>query len=305
MCLILWRVGVFSSFWFWTWSYALEYGTATTRADMWIALRAFFPWVVRPYVLWQIVVLGLAAPLWSRYARVHGGFVTTFCLFSVLAVCPGFYFRPHYYILMLPAAALCVGVAVSAAREYLLTRRLSRPIVWLPVLYFGIAFVLSVRGEYRKFLRLDPVALVRKMQDREPFPEAIAVGTYIKTHSSEQDTVAIFGSEPEICFYSARRCASNYLYTYPLMEKQKFAQQMQVDMMQQVRNAQPRFLVYVDDVRSWGTKPVLAANREFLDTAWAYAHSNYELVDLVTVPDDPEHVWGNQAAFYILRRIGP
>jgi hypothetical protein len=304
-CLMLWRAGVFSSFWFWTWSYALEYGTATTRADVRIALRAFFPWVIRPHVIWEIVVLGLAAPLWSRASRAHGGFVATFCLFSVLAVCPGFYFRPHYYILMLPAAALCAGVAVSAAQEGLLAKRLSTPIVWLPVLYFAFAFVLSVTAEYRKSLHLDPVALVRKMQQGEAFPEAIAVGTYLKANSSEQDTVALFGSEPEICFYSARHCASNYLYTYPLMEKQKFAQQMQVDMMQQVRNAQPRFLVYVDDVHSWGAKSALDANRQFLDTVWQYGQSNYELVDQVPVPGDPEHMWGDHAALYIFRRIGP
>jgi hypothetical protein len=304
-CLILWRAGVFSSFWFWTWSYALEYGTITTWTDVRSALRGFFPWVIRPPVIWELVVLGVVAPLWSRYARVHGGFVTTFCLFSVLAVCPGFYFRPHYYILMLPAAALCVGVAVDAAREGLLRKRLSTPIVWLPVLYFAISFTLSVRAEYRKSLHLDPVSLVRKMQTLEPFPEAITVGSYIKANSSEQDTVALFGSEPEICFYSARHCASNYLYTYPLMEKQKFARQMQADMMQQVRNAQPRFLVYADDVHSWGTKPVRDANSQFLDTVWEFRQSNYELVDQVPVPGDPEQVWGDHATFYIFRRIDP
>ena len=48
-----------------------------------------------------------------------------------------------------------------------------------------------------------------------------AAGSYIKANSSEQDTIGLFGSEPEICFYSARHCASNYLYTYPLMERQK------------------------------------------------------------------------------------
>ena len=309
-CLLLWRAGVFSSFWFWTWSYALQYGTIATREDVRIELRAFFPWVIRPHVIWEMVVLGLAAPLWSRFARAHGGFLLGFSLFSALAVCPGFYFRPHYYILMLPAAALCVGVAVSAAREGLLKlkttkTRLNPAVAWLPVLYFALAFLASVRAENRKFLHLDPVSLVRKMQEREPFPEAVAVGAYIKANSSEQDTVAVFGSEPEICFYSERHCASTYLYTYPLMERQKFAPQMQADMMQQVRNAQPRFLIYADDVHSWGTANMVRWNRQFLDTVWAFDKSNYELVDEVPVPGDPEHVWGDHAAFYIFRRIGP
>ena len=40
-------------------------------------------------------------------------FLREFLLFSFLAVCPGFYFRRHYFILMLPAIALLAGVAVS------------------------------------------------------------------------------------------------------------------------------------------------------------------------------------------------
>jgi hypothetical protein len=304
-CLILFRAGVFPSFWFWTWSYAREYGSLTTLPEARSALRAFLPWVIRPFVIWEIVAIGLVAPLWSRYARAHSGFVTSFVLFSCLAVCPGFYFRPHYFILLLPAAALCAGIAVSAAQQNLLERRLSALIVCFPVLYFAVVFVISARAEYKKFFHLDPASLSRKIFKDDPFAEAVAAGGYIKAHSSEQDTIGLFGSEPEICFYSARHCASGYLYTYPLMERQKFAQQMQHDMMQQVQDARPRFLVYADVARSWGTKATLEGNRGFLETAWAYAHRDYELVDQVAAADDPEHLWGDHAYLYVFRRTVP
>ena len=304
-CLILFRAGVFPSFWFWTWSYAREYGVITTRLDVRNALRAFLPWVIRPFVIWEIVALGLVAPAWSRFARVHGGFVTSFCLFSCLAVCPGFYFRPHYYILVLPAAALCAGIAVSAAQEILLLKRLGRLLVWFPILYFAVAFVISARAEYRRYFRLDPVALQRRVQAKEPFPEAVAIGSYIKAHASALDTIGMLGSEPEICFYSARHCASSYLYVYPLMEKQKFAHQMQDEMMRQIRDARPRFLVYVNDIQSWGPKDQVDANRGFVEMAWAYAQGDYELVDEVLIADDPQHMWGDHASLYVFRRTGP
>ena len=38
---------------------------------------------------------------------------------SFLAMCPGFYFRQHYFILVLPAAALLCGVAVVSLRQAL------------------------------------------------------------------------------------------------------------------------------------------------------------------------------------------
>jgi len=301
-CLILLRAGVFSSFWFWTWSYAREYGSMTSLREAWPMLRASLPWAVRPFVIWEIAAVGLTASFWSRYARTHGGFVATFFLFSMLAVCPGLYFRPHYFILILPASALCTGIGVGAIREGLLQTRFGRLAGWLPVLYFAAAIGFSVRGQYKTYFHLDPVSLSRKIFDRDPFLEAVGVGSYIEAHSSKQDTIGLFGSEPEICFYSDRHCAGSYLYTFPLMERQKFAAQMQRDLMQQIQNARPRFLVYVDVARSWGTKATLEENRGFLETAWAYAHRNYELVDRAAVSGDPEHMWGDHAYLYIFQR---
>jgi hypothetical protein len=304
-CLILLRAGVFSNFWFWTWSYAREYGSITTLREAWPMLRASLPWVVRPLVIWEIVVLGLAAPLWSRDGRAHGGFVACFFLFSWLAVCPGLYFRPHYFVLVLPAAALCVGIGVSAVRQSLLERRFGGLVLWLPALCFAVVFLVSVRGQYKTYFRLDPVALNRKIFDRDPFLEAVAAGSYIKAHSAEQDTIGLFGSEPEICFYAGRHCASSYLYTYPLLEKQKYAEQMRSDMLQQVQDARPRFVVYADVARSWGTPATLEENRAFLETAWGYAHRDYELVEQVAVRGDAGHLWGDQPYLYVFRRIGP
>jgi len=86
------------------------------------------------------------------------------------------------------------------------------------------------------------------------------------------------------------------------MEKQKFAHQMQDEMMQQVRDARPRFLVYVDDIHSWGWKTQVEENRGFVDSTWAYAQRNYEVVDQVAVAGDPDHLWGDHACLYVFRR---
>jgi hypothetical protein len=301
-CLLLFRAGVFPSFWFWTWSYAREYGSLTTLPYAWVLLRAALPWAVRPFVLWEIAAVGLAATLWSSHARAHTGFVATFFLFSVLAVCPGLYFRSHYFILVLPAGALCTGIGVWALQQVLAERRFGKLTVWFPVLYFALAFGISVRTQYKTFFRFDPVTLSRKILPEDPVIEAAEAASYIKQHSLKQDTVGVIGSEPEICFYSARRCASSYLYTYPLLEKQKFARQMQNAMMQELHAAQPRFLVYVDVGRSWGTRTAMEENRGFFDQAWAFAHSNYEVVDQVAVAGDPDHLWGDHAYLYVFRR---
>ena len=309
-CLLLFRAGVFDPFYFWTWSYAREYASITTWAQGGHLLSIVLPWVVRPFAIWEIVLLGLTAPMWSSYARARAGFVTCFFFVSWLAVCPGLYFRQHYFILVLPAAALCTGIGVEAVRQFLSnqlhlqSQRFGLLTSSLPVLYFVVVFVVSVRSQYQEFFRLDPIALSRKMNIHQPYPEAVLVADYIKAHSSPEDQIGILGSEPEICFYAVRHCATSYIYMYPLLEHQKFAPQMRNDMMLQMESVRPRFLVYVDSELSWWPqKPDPQEDQAFFDSAWNYAHNGYELVDQVPIAGDGKHLRGSKATIYIFQRL--
>lgn len=306
-CVWLWHAGVFHDFWFWTWSYALQYGSIADWPQAQYLLGLILPWAVRPFAIWEIVVIGLTAPLWSDCARAHGGFMAGFFVFSCLAVCPGFYFRPHYFILILPAAALCTGIGVEAVRRWLQQKSSRSMLVWFPVLYFAVVFVICVQSQYRVYFRLDPIGLSRKMHYQQPYVEAVEVADYIKAHASAGDDIGIIGSEPQICFLTHLHCATSYLYMYSLVEKQKFAPQMRADMMQQLERARPRFLVYEDVDLAWTWNPTLAENRPFLDSAWQYAHNGYSLVyqvPVAAVDGYPEHLFGDRECLYVFEREG-
>ncbi len=304
-CLILLHAGVFASFWFWTWSYALEYGSEISFLQGWKFLGFTLPSAVSPFVIWAIVVLGLTAPLWSRWARTHRTFVAGFFLSSALAVCAGFYFRSHYFILILPAAALSTGLGVSAVWQEMSSRGFGTFLTWFPVACFAIVFAICVQTEYRTLLRLDPLALNQKVGGT-PFAEAVEAGEYIKLHSSTQDTIGIIGSEPEICFYAGLRCATGYLYFHPLLERQSFARKMQSDFMRQLRGSHPRFVVFVGVENSWLWQPALKPNMDFLEEAWDYCHSGYTLVKQLPIgADNQPQLRADQAAIYIFRSDEP
>src|SRR5207247_1775584 len=103
-CLVLRKAGVFEKFWFWTIRYAGQYGSQVSMADglrmftghFWGALGTAWP-------IWALAAIGLFVCLVNPRLRDRAGFLITFAFFSMLAVCPGFYFRPHYFILLLPA----------------------------------------------------------------------------------------------------------------------------------------------------------------------------------------------------------
>ncbi len=303
-CVWLLYVGVFHTFWFWTWTYARAYGELNSLATGWKFFGFSFPWAIRPFVLWEIVLLGLAAPLWSRSARAHGGFIASLFFFSAVAVFPGLYFRPHYYIVLLPAAALCAGVAIECARRELQSFRAGR-FALVPALYFAIVYMVSVHGQYHSFFRYGPIPLSRKIHYDQPYADAVSIADFIHAHAAPGDQIGIIGSEPEICFYTRLQCTSSYLYMYPLLEKHRFAPAMQEQVKQELTTTRPRWLVYVDDERSWGWKPNLIRNRGFFDWGWDFAHQGYSLVDQVNAPDIgpyPEHLFGTRAALYLFER---
>jgi hypothetical protein len=84
-----------------------------------------------------------------------------------------------------------------------------------------------------------------------PFPEAVRVAEYLQEHTNRTDTIAILGSEPEIYFYAHRHSATGYIYTYGLMEPQRYAVQMQLEMMREIEAGRPKYLVFVAVTTSW------------------------------------------------------
>jgi Dolichyl-phosphate-mannose-protein mannosyltransferase len=304
-CQILYRAGVFREFWFWTFSYARAYGSILNLRGGWRELRVVGPWAIRPFVIWEIAAVGLTAVIWSRKVRERSAFTVGFAIFSALAVFPGLYFRPHYFIMLLPAVALWTGIAVAAAQEEL---KSSPKLEWLPLAVFLIALAFSVHGHWKVYFRLDPGAVYQKEHDSQGpgcadgCAQDERVGDYIRDHSSETDQVAVLGSEPAIYFYARRHSATGYIYMFPVTEKQPFAPAMQRDMMDQLVRSQPKLLVYVDDGYSWQTDKGALREEGFIDRVQQFVRAGYTLEQSFPIASDSWHVFGDHSVLYIFRK---
>ena len=116
---------------------------------------------------------------------------------------------------------------------------------------------------------------------RNPFPESVRIADYVREHTGPDDTIAVLGSEPQIYFYSHRHSATGYIYTYGLMEPQKYARQMQEEMIREIELARPRYLVSVAIDVSWSRR----SESEQLIFTWAndYLSQNYNVVGFVNI----------------------
>ncbi len=265
LCLHLLQRGVFDTFWHWTVVYAREYVSAVSPGGAIYALwLSFGSIVLSSWPLWLAAVLGAWEVARREERRRSRAFLAAFGLFSALAVTPGFYFRPHYFVLLLPAASLFCGVGLLRAAE-LLAPRLRAPAA--AVLLAGLAAMLGA-GALRRAPELFSYTADQTshaVYQQEFFPEIREVGLFLRERADPEDAIAVIGSEPQIYFYARRRSASGYLYTYPLMEPQPFASEMQRRMAAEVERAEPRFAVFVNHGSSWSPWP----NSDRYVFAWA------------------------------------
>jgi hypothetical protein len=244
----LWHAGVFGKAWFWTIQYAHQY--VTEESDPGLIIRripACTPRFVYPCFC---VAVAAAVMLWRRGDRRRAWFAAGWLAASVAGVCAGFYFRLHYYVLLLPAVTVLTGVGIEGFRRYCAGHR--RP--WLgavPGVLAALVAAWTVYLDREVYFEAPPDEASKLVYPENPFTEARPIADYIRAHTAPGARIAVVGSEPEIYFYAHRHSATGYLYTIALMEAQPYARQMQEEMAAEIESSQPEYVVWVACAHSW------------------------------------------------------
>ncbi len=288
----LWQAGVFGPCWFWTVQYARQYALGdsdlpaiisdfihATPAGVWVAFAVAIPgWVL----------------LWRKGDRTTAVFTAGLLACSFLTILPGFKFRGHYYILLLPALALLAGMTMSLARRKLLARHGQFAGLLPGLLLAGIA-VTGGSTDWEMYFHDTPAAATRRLYGSNPFPESPGVAEYLERHCAKSDVIAVLGSEPQIYFYAHRHSATRCIYMYPLTEKQPYALKMQEQMIGEIESAHPAYLVWVECRTSW----LVSADSGQLMFRWfdSYVSAHYEKTGIVEIfsPTRTEFRWDDAA----------
>ncbi len=306
IALWLYLAGVFPRFWFWAFVYSSRYATQVTLQDGLVRLRNSFLQVADGFfIFWILSAFGFIL-LFSRRSkqvrgcseasgpagnlspnginqavipngrRVNKAFVLLFVCFSFLSVCPGFYFRSHYYVTLLPAASLLVSIFI----DFLSSRNFAFLKPQLPKLIgVGIFIAAAAIGVVRQkddLFENDPVRLSGLLYSGNPFPESVEIAGFIKARTTPDDRIAVLGSEPQIFFYAKRRSATGYIYMYSLMESHEYVLPMQKEMIAEVEASKPKFIIDVRAGMSWQQQDASEAYIfRWLDS---YVAEDYDLV---------------------------
>ncbi|MBI4946742.1 MAG: glycosyltransferase family 39 protein [Bacteroidetes bacterium] len=303
--LLMVATGTFEKFWFWTVQYASKYASGVPWSQgkdllsmMFTPIWAEFKWI------WLLAIAGAVVVLLTKFSVKQKVFALCFALFAALATTPGFYFRQHYFIVLLPAAALLAAITLDYSGRFL-AQQLRIKIIGpaLPLVILFLIFYSTVTSEpsgasFGKFYYnpvITPKELCKAIYGTNPFTESVEIAKYIKANSSDTDKIAVLGSEPQIPFYADRKSATGHIYTYGLMEIHDYNLKMQEEMISEIEKNKPLFLVFCNIPFSWLSKP--NSPKRIFDWYGKYSQENYNVVGLVDIPDQgpSSFYWGADA----------
>lgn len=312
-CFLLWWAGVFQRFWFWTFTNVQSYGSAVSGPQGFNYLLEHFQ-SGADVVLWILAGVGMVILLFDRKPGDHKFIILTLLAVSLVSVCPGLYFRGHYFVLALPAVSLLVGYALTYLLKLIVQAGFPPISKAIPAAaLFLICLLVILEDHQQQILFKDtPVAASRDIWGKgNPFAESPEIARFIQEHTKQNDQIAVLGSEPQICFYSKRRSVTGYIYTYGLMELNAPVEKMQKEMIHEIEAGKPEILVVVRLPLSWlASKESEQIIFDWLDK---YSAEFYETVGVVNfLPSGvSESHWGADAAncqpgqddcIYVLKR---
>jgi len=134
------------------------------------------------------------------------------------------------------------GMGVSRLADRLSAQLIRRAVAaCLVIVPIGIGIV----SNSWYYLPGDADAKSERLYLERLFAQSPAVGTFLAEQSTPEDPVFVLGSEPQILYYATRPSATRYIVVYPLMGPFPDVRQRQLDVMDAVQRAAPRFIVTV------------------------------------------------------------
>jgi hypothetical protein len=154
---------------------------------------------------------------------------------------------------------------------------------------------LPIGLEYQRYFLWGPETLSRRTYGPNPFLESPDIAAYLARNTDPDDTIFIFGSEPQILFYARRKSATRQIFAYPLMMCAPWAGKAQDRVVEEVVRARPKFIVYVALRTSFIWLP--CSDKRIFDLIGEYLRRHYvgDGYVLITPAGKGRMVWGEAA----------
>ncbi len=279
--------GDFDKFWFWTVKYLSAYGEQVPMSQVPETFKIGISSITSGYsisgyiALWFMALIGILFIFINKVSKQNKFLTFSFILLSFLTVVPGFYFRNHYFISLLPAFGLLVAIFFEFFNNIFINKFKIPNLIIISFFVFIFIAGKGVSANKDYLFKKDTKILCKQIYGSNPFVESIAIADFLKKNTKQDDKIAVLGSEPQICFYADRYSATGYIYTYSLVEIHSYALAMQKEMIKEIERNKPKYFLFINVGMSWLSRP----NSEQLIFKWSneYITKYYKIVGLVDI----------------------
>jgi hypothetical protein len=188
-------------------------------------------------IAWALAALGVIGLAYRR-DRFPALFLAGWAIVSAAGVSASGHYFPHYFQQLLPVIAALASAAIWTVRG-------SRGPSYWRVAAVGCLALGPLVLTALSFWAMSPAAAIRSIYPHNPFADMPAIASEIESITESDDSVFLFGAEPELLFYARRTSATRYIYLFPLFGPYPDARDRQQDVIDEISSARPLVMVWL------------------------------------------------------------
>ncbi len=275
--------GRFADFWHWTFTMP---SAQTVATDSWTYLKLLVPMMVGNHWLFWVagVVAACALPFWLK-DKTSAWWITGLLIAAALSTVIGLGYMPHYFIPMIPwiAVALAASLVGVAQRFGLQAFRFLSVVLALGTVALNSSY----------FFKPNHERISEACYHWNGFAEIEKLGEQLARRLKPGETIGIYGSEPQLNYYTNTLHCSSHLYMYPVIRTSAFGKSYQEQFKQDLMRCKPKYLVVTASEASW--IPGFAEQPYFKQELMALVKSEYELVARANIGQQPMQIVWDEA----------
>jgi hypothetical protein len=270
--------------------YNFGYATSELRSFSQILERFrdnFTAILICDWPFWAAGVVAIVVLFVQRNWRSLG-FYLGFAVLSFAGVTFAGYFRPHYFMQMLPAVAALAGVGLAWTLARLAKiRNGSLGRAAQIALLMGVVTV-PVFGNRAILFAPSPAVAMTRLYGVDRFILSQDLGQRIRERTSPADPILVAGAEPQIAFYAHRKNATRYIFFDPLTARYPEVLANQQQALAEIVSSRPAYIVDVIGAGRGGANPIAGVTEMyFFDALRRYEQSGeYTIEELwIALPE--------------------
>jgi 4-amino-4-deoxy-L-arabinose transferase-like glycosyltransferase len=231
--------GVWKEFWYWNATHNAAYRDQSWdgwRGRLSMVIGILTPDLVVPFLL------AAAGCAWAFMKRQrYALFLAVLLVLSALSCVQSGYLYLHYFAQVLAALALAAGIGATvladAVSRNVQVRRAAAVVLALIVLAVPVAS----RRWY--WINPNPIAVTLQVIGPQAFEASPLIADHLREQTRPDDSIWLFGNEPQILFLAQRRNASPFAIMYPLIFPYPRRHEFQERSWAAVQAANPAYIV--------------------------------------------------------------